>query len=119
MTRTLIFGAVLAAATLAGCASGTQGSASDTSAPASAPSSANGQQCNADLAESAVGQKANPELLETYRDKSGAELGRILRPRAVITMEYKPQRLTRSAENRVGKEGDLTYRTRRSRSHYK
>ena len=93
MTRTLIFGAVLAAATLVGCASGTQGSGSDTSAPAPAASTSNGQQCNADLAESAVGQKATPELLDTYRDQSGAKLARILRPRDVMTMEYNPQRL--------------------------
>src|SRR5690606_13731121 len=93
MTRTLIFGAVLAAAALAGCASGTQGTGSDTSAPAPSPSTANGQQCNADVAESAVGQKANSQLLETYRAQSGAKLARILRPRDVITMEYNPQRL--------------------------
>ncbi|NYT84039.1 I78 family peptidase inhibitor [Pollutimonas harenae] len=94
MTRTLIFGAVLAVATLAGCASGTQGTGSDTFDPASASSSStNNQQCNADLAESAVGQKATPELLETYRDQSGAKQARILRPRDVITMEYNPQRL--------------------------
>ena len=94
MTRTLIFGAVLAATALAGCASGTQSAGADASAPASMPSSySDGQQCNADLAESAVGQKAGPDMLESYRDKAGAKQARILRPRDVITMEYNAERL--------------------------
>lgn len=92
MTRILLIGAVLAAATLAGCATGTQSAGPDTSAAATS-SSTNGRDCNADLAESAVGQKANAEVLETYRAQSGAKLARILRPRDVITMEYNPQRL--------------------------
>jgi len=92
MTRILLIGAVLAAATLAGCATGTQGAASNTSAT-STSSSANGRECNSDLAESAVGQKADAKVLESYRKEAGARLARILRPRDVITMEYNPQRL--------------------------
>ncbi|MGB6104191.1 MAG: I78 family peptidase inhibitor [Pusillimonas sp.] len=94
MTRKLIFGTVVALATLAGCASGTPGTRSDALAPAPAtPPATSAEACNADLAESAVGQKASPELVETYRAQSGAKLARALKPRDVITMEYNPQRL--------------------------
>ena len=89
MTRALILGSILAAATLAGCASGTP----STSAPATPSRSDNPQACNAEQAEAAVGQKATPDLLENYRQQSGSQLARILRPRDVITMEYNPLRL--------------------------
>ena len=92
MTRSLIFGSIFAVAALAGCAAGTQntdqGSSSQT-----ATSSGNGQTCNADPVQTAIGQQATPELLETYRQQAGAKMARILRPRDVITMEYNPQRL--------------------------
>lgn len=88
MVRKLIPSAVLAAAALAGCAAGTQPE------PAATPdTSARPGVCNADLAESAVGQKVSPELVETYRAQAGAKLARALRPNDVITMEYNPQRL--------------------------
>ena len=92
MTRTLFIGAVLAAATLAGCAGGTPGTGSAASVAATT-SGTDGRDCNADRAESAVGQKANSEMLDTYRKQADAQLARILRPRDVITMEYNPQRL--------------------------
>ena len=93
MTRALILGSILAAATLAGCASGTHSTTPSTSAPATPSRSDNPQACNAEQAEAAVGQKATPDLLENYRQQSGSPLARILRPRDVITMEYNPLRL--------------------------
>lgn len=81
---------IVTLAALGGCATGAgsgSSSGSDT-ASSSAP-----QACMSEMAESAVGQKVSPNLVEDYRKKSSAKLARALRPDDVITMEYNPQRL--------------------------
>ncbi|MGB3288172.1 MAG: I78 family peptidase inhibitor [Burkholderiaceae bacterium] len=91
MTWKLMPGAVAALALLAGCAA----------TPSSGPSAGSGsdtsshmpQACNADKAESAVGKKVSPALVEDYRKQSGSETARALRPNDVMTLEYNPQRL--------------------------
>ncbi|MBB5215902.1 I78 family peptidase inhibitor [Parapusillimonas granuli] len=96
MTRTLILPAVLALAGLGACAGGTGGDAARTSAWSSAPATAEAndtQVCNDELAQSAIGKKADAALIEDYRKRSHSKTARALRPRSVMTMEYNPQRL--------------------------
>jgi flagellar basal body L-ring protein FlgH len=89
MTWKLMPGALVVLAALTGCAANT---ASTSSSPDTA-AAGNAQVCNADLAESAVGQAVSPALVENYRKQAHAESARALRPNDVITMEYNPQRL--------------------------
>lgn len=89
MTWKLLPSALVVLAALTGCAA-------NTTATSSGPDNAttdNGQVCDADQAESAVGQKVSPDLVEQYRKQANAESARALRPDDVITMEYNPQRL--------------------------
>lgn len=90
MTWKLIPGAIIVLAGLAGCASNTGDSQSyaDTSSAASSS-----RTCDSDRAESAVGQKVSPALVEKFRRLANAETARALRPNDVITTEYAPQRL--------------------------
>jgi hypothetical protein len=73
---------------LAGCAGTTLRSTSSTD-----DSGGTAQACDAEKAESAVGQRANPGLVEQYRKLAGAKTARALRPHDVMTMEYDPTRL--------------------------
>ncbi|NYT36117.1 hypothetical protein ERD78_04475 [Allopusillimonas soli] len=79
---------------LAGCAGGASNiSDSGSAMPSASTESRNGDTCDADLAESAVGKKVSPDLIEQYRKAAHAKQARALRPHDVITMEYNPQRL--------------------------
>ncbi|NGM89065.1 proteinase inhibitor I78 [Parapusillimonas sp. SGNA-6] len=73
---------------LTGCAGANLPAASSGS-----PSARSAEACDADKAESAVGQRANSGLIEQYRELAGAKTARALRPRDVMTMEYDPTRL--------------------------
>jgi len=73
---------------LAGCAGSPL-----TDAPSSNATGSSAEACDADKAESAVGQRANSGLVEQYRKLAGAKTARALRPHDVMTMEYDPTRL--------------------------
>ncbi|UCU98364.1 I78 family peptidase inhibitor [Acidovorax radicis] len=49
--------------------------------------------CNAQPAQSMVGQNSTATVVESARVRSGAQLARILRPGQIITKEFDPQRL--------------------------
>jgi hypothetical protein len=95
VTRTFIPVTALALL-LAGCAganlSGTSSSTPSNSS-SSTPSGTSAQVCDADKAESAVGQRSNSGLVEQYRKLAGAKTARALRPHAVMTLEYDATRL--------------------------
>ena len=52
-----------------------------------------GKTCDATGLQSQIGQKATPAVLEDLRGRSGATIGRILRPGQLVTMEYNDTRL--------------------------
>lgn len=87
MTWKLLPCIIVTLAALGGCATGASSGASSDSGT-SDPTA-----CTSEMAETAVGQKVSPDLVEQYRKKSNAKLARALRPNDVITMEYNPQRL--------------------------
>jgi hypothetical protein len=90
MFRTRASLAILLVATvLAGCSSG--GSSTGSVAP-SAPANNDGL-CEASGADFAIGKQASPELLEQARKASGSQMGRILKPTDMITLEYRSERL--------------------------
>ena len=69
-------------------------------APASTPASSPGATapppsapCNAQPAQSAVGQSSTASVMESARVRSGAQMARILRPGQMITKEFNAQRL--------------------------
>lgn len=49
--------------------------------------------CNAQPAQSVVGQNSTATVVEAARARSGARLARILRPGQIITKEFDTQRL--------------------------
>ena len=49
--------------------------------------------CNAQAAQSAVGQNSTSSVIESARKSSGAQMARILRPGQIITKEFDAQRL--------------------------
>lgn len=51
------------------------------------------QACNADAANSVIGQAATAEVVEQARKSAGAALARVLKPGEVVTMEYREDRL--------------------------
>jgi hypothetical protein len=51
------------------------------------------QQCNADAAQSVVGQAASAEVIEQARVAAGATVARTLKPNQAVTMEYRFDRL--------------------------
>ncbi|WP_423246708.1 I78 family peptidase inhibitor [Simplicispira sedimenti] len=70
---------------LAGCAA---------TPPATGPTGApRGDLCNAQAAQSFVGQNSTAKVVEAARVKSGALMARILRPGQMVTKEYNAQRL--------------------------
>ncbi|MFJ4048473.1 I78 family peptidase inhibitor [Pseudomonas hunanensis] len=90
MFRTRAYLATLAvAAVLAGCSTG--GNADGGAAPA-APAGNDGR-CQAGGADFAIGKQASAELLEQARKASGSQMARILKPRDVVTLEYRSERL--------------------------
>lgn len=52
-----------------------------------------GGMCNAQPAQFAVGQNSTASVVESARQRSGAQTARILRPGQIITKEYDTQRL--------------------------
>lgn len=60
----------------------------------SAPAGATlGGMCNAQPAQFAVGQNSTASVVESARQRSGAQKARILHPGQIITKEYDTQRL--------------------------
>lgn len=49
--------------------------------------------CNAEAAQSVVGQQATAEVVEQARSAAGADIVRTLKPDQVVTMEYREGRL--------------------------
>ena len=65
-----------------------------TPAPATGPTGApRGDLCNAQAAQSFVGQNSTAKVVEAARVKSGALMARILRPGQMVTKEFDAQRL--------------------------
>lgn len=94
--RTLAAG-LAGVAILAGCSGYGQPAASPGPAPSTtAPSPAAPApiaECNAQLAQFAVGQNSTAAVMESARVRSGAHMARILRPGQMITKEFNAQRL--------------------------
>lgn len=80
--------ALLAAGTLAGCATALPPPAGG---PAPAPPTVTG--CQAEPAQAAVGQVATASVVEQARQRAGAQSARVLRPGQVVTMEFDATRL--------------------------
>ncbi|WP_407310405.1 I78 family peptidase inhibitor [Pseudomonas sp. nanlin1] len=85
---------LLAVLLLAGCSS--KDSPSDSVSAAPAPTDG---RCSAELAQFAVGKPASAELLEQARARSGAQTARILKPRDIVTLEYRSERLNLNADD--------------------
>ena len=80
-----VLAAMVAAVLTAGCT---------TPAPATGPTGApRGDLCNAQAAQSWVGQTSTAKVVEAARVQSGALMARILRPGQMVTKEYNAQRL--------------------------
>jgi hypothetical protein len=90
--------ALLAAGTLAGCATALP---PPSGGPAPAPPTVTG--CQAEPAQSVVGQVATASVVEQARQRAGAQSARVLRPGQVVTMEFDATRLNLDvdAESRV------------------
>ena len=88
---------ILAAVALAGCSGYGQaqspGAQGGSSAGASAPAPVVNAPCNAQPAQSAVGQNSTPSVVEAARVRSGAQMARVLWPGQMITKEFNAQRL--------------------------
>lgn len=87
---------LLVATVLAGCSS--NGASSGNSAPAVAAN--NDGRCEASGADFTLGKQATPELLEQARKASGSQMGRILKPTDVITLEYRSERLNLNVDEK-------------------
>ncbi len=87
-----ISGGLVVAALVTGCASQSQPPAPSTASPAPAEPAPGGQ-CNAQPAQSVVGQNSTASVVEWARVQSGAKMARILRPGQIITKEFNAQRL--------------------------
>ncbi|MFJ4153422.1 I78 family peptidase inhibitor [Pseudomonas sp. NPDC089752] len=79
---------LLVAAVLAGCSTGGN---SGGGAPAAA--AGNDGRCEASGANFAIGKQGSAELLEQARKASGSQMARILKPRDMVTLEYRSERL--------------------------
>ncbi len=86
-----ISGSLVVAALVTGCASQGQPTAPSGSAAPAEP--APGSLCNAQPAQSVVGQSSTASVVEWARARSGAQMARILRPGQIITKEFNAQRL--------------------------
>lgn len=80
--------ALLAAGTVAGCATALP---PPSGGPVPAPPTVTG--CEAEPAQSAVGQVATASVVEQARQRAGARSARVLRPGQVVTMEFDATRL--------------------------
>jgi hypothetical protein len=85
--------ALAGAAFLAGCSGyGPPAASPNPAAPPAAAPAPMGE-CNAQPAQSAVGQNSTATVVESARTRSGAHIARILRPGQMITKEFNAQRL--------------------------
>lgn len=98
MNRLSIPWLLVATLGLAGCAGGASapGSASSSSGLSSSAGSSDSQagRCVADGVQNIVGQPYSDRVAESARSRSGASTVRTLMPGQVMTMEYRPTRLT-------------------------
>lgn len=93
-TSLTLLGSVSAAAIMAGCSGYGQAPASPAGSPGNAAAPAPPvAACNAQPAQSAVGQNSTASVVESARVRSGAQMARILRPGQIITKEFDAQRL--------------------------
>lgn len=83
---------VTACGTTGGSGSGSSSSGTNT-AQGSAGAAAPGR-CNADAVQDLVGQAYTERAAENARNRAGANTLRTLMPGQVMTMEYRPTRLT-------------------------
>lgn len=90
-TKTLIALAVVAVSGCSGYGPSTTGSQGTNAQGGAAPAPA--AVCNAQPAQSAVGQNSTASVMESARTKSGAQMARILRPGQMVTKEFDAQRL--------------------------
>jgi 23S rRNA-/tRNA-specific pseudouridylate synthase len=88
MTLKLILGS-LATLTILGCTTPAAPPAASGPAPARPAASI----CNAEPAQFAVGKTAGANVVEEARQRSGADMARLLRPNQAVTMEFNAQRL--------------------------
>ncbi|WP_145182670.1 I78 family peptidase inhibitor [Pseudomonas sp. URMO17WK12:I11] len=90
MFRTRALLATLAvAAVLAGCSTG----GSSGGGQAVDGTASNDGRCQASGADFAIGKQGSADLLEQARKASGSQTARILKPRDVVTLEYRSERL--------------------------
>ena len=86
-----ISGSLVVAALMTGCAN--QGQPPGPSGSPAPTEPAPGGLCNAQPAQSAVGQNSTASVVELARVRSGAQMARVLRPGQIITKEFNAQRL--------------------------
>ncbi|MBF8746960.1 hypothetical protein E2H86_18990 [Pseudomonas putida] len=84
---------LLVATVLAGCSTG--GSSGGTGPT---PPTGNDGRCSASGADFAIGKPGTADLLEQARKASGSQVARILKPRDVVTLEYRSERLNLSVD---------------------
>lgn len=82
-----LFPSAVLAIALAGCTS------TPAAPPMSDPMPPAAAQCHADAAHALVGQPATAENVELARQRSGAQIARVLKPGQVVTMEFREGRL--------------------------
>jgi hypothetical protein len=93
-TFALSLATAAAALTLAACSNfGARAPAPATTPPAASAPQPAAASCNAQPAQSAVGQNSTSSVVESARSRSGAKMARILRPGQIITKEFDAQRL--------------------------
>ncbi|PIF19188.1 MULTISPECIES: I78 family peptidase inhibitor [unclassified Acidovorax] len=80
-------------AAVAGCAGYGQTPALSAGSAAAGSGSSPASLCNAQPAQFVVGQNSTASVVESARQRSGAQTARILRPGQIITKEYDTQRL--------------------------
>lgn len=56
--------------------------------------------CNAELAKSAIGKSATPQVVEQARIDARANVARVLKPGQMVTMEYLAGRLNVDVNDR-------------------
>ena len=80
-------------AAVTGCAGYVQTPAPSAGSAAAGSGSLPASLCNAQPAQFVVGQNSTASVVESARQRSGAQTARILRPGQIITKEYDTQRL--------------------------
>lgn len=71
--------------------------------PGAPPANSSAGQCNPSGAQFAVGRAAEAALVEQARQRSGAQMARVIRPGQPVTLDYNLQRLNLDidASNRI------------------